>query len=326
MKNKQTGISLIVLMITILVMTILAAAVILNVGNNNSISNANKLKFQQDLSTMQDEVNKYTSEKQVENLGQYSEESFESDEMVKLFPSTKNYKDIVKVVKGKIVLTDAATDNEVAWALELGIEKEGTQITGDLYTDVSIGDYVAYPVSYSNITLDGQTETKTGWRVIVKDDNTKTLKLISAGVPQSIYLYGVDGTRSNVFNSLINKYLDSNYATNVGCLSLNEMKQFIEINYKKYSVEIENTYVSTSDPYYDLLVTSVGYWFKDNVNETGAKYRYFVNNNASLGSIYLAWEDQDKDGATYGIRPVVTLQQGLRTTGKTEKGVWTIVK
>ena len=58
MKNKK-GISLIVLIITIVVIVILATAIIVNIAKTNIIENSNEAVVKQDFKTMQEELDMY---------------------------------------------------------------------------------------------------------------------------------------------------------------------------------------------------------------------------------------------------------------------------
>ena len=122
--KEKSGISLIVLVITIIVIVILAVAVILTISNNNPIENANKATFQNDLKTMQEDVNMYALSEYADNKGEgYGNLDFFGESMVKEFPSTSNYKDKVKIIRGEVVLLgDAVSEKEKEWASELGIQ------------------------------------------------------------------------------------------------------------------------------------------------------------------------------------------------------------
>ena len=121
MKKQKKGISLIVLIITIVVIIILATAVILIMTNNNPIENARKAVFQNDLQAIQEKVNTYYQSKYVESEGEYESESFTGDSMVAKFPNTEKYKDKIEIIKGEVILTNKATEEEILWAEEIGI-------------------------------------------------------------------------------------------------------------------------------------------------------------------------------------------------------------
>lgn len=129
-ENKQ-GISLIVLVITIIVIVIIAVAVILTLAKNNPIENAKKAVFQNDLKTIQEEVSMYDSNEYLEALlagNTYTKVTTSGEEMVSLFPNTKNYKNKIKVVRGEIKLIENATEQEKLWASEIGIESQITDV------------------------------------------------------------------------------------------------------------------------------------------------------------------------------------------------------
>ena len=68
MKNGKKGISLLVLIITIIVMIILASAVILSITGNNPISKANETKVKTDLTALKDEYNNFYSSALFDNV------------------------------------------------------------------------------------------------------------------------------------------------------------------------------------------------------------------------------------------------------------------
>ena len=123
--NKRYGISLIVLVITIIVIVILAVAVILTIANNNPIENANKATFQNDLKTIQEDVRMYDITKYSDETiagREYSGITTNGENMVNLFPSSKNYKDKIDIIKGEVKVTSNVTEQEKIWANEIGIE------------------------------------------------------------------------------------------------------------------------------------------------------------------------------------------------------------
>ena len=197
MKNKGTsekrGISLIVLVITIIVIIILAVAVILSIANNNPIENAKEARFRNDMKVIEEELNLYIAKKYADDLGNSTEVvNLDGENMVKALPSTKDYKDKVKIVGGNLELTGSASEEEREWAEKIGIEV-GEEIekitfskkeTGDLALKSEVtasngenfyvigGDTVGTEISNStkdilllakyNLTSDGSSQDKTG--------------------------------------------------------------------------------------------------------------------------------------------------------------------
>ena len=119
--THKRGISLIVLIVTIIVIIILAAAVILAISNNNPIGSAKEATFKEDVRGMQDELSLYLSKKYTKDLMNFNKEeiNLESDKMVEELPSTKKYKDKVKVEKGELVWIGNTDTEEYEWFKEL---------------------------------------------------------------------------------------------------------------------------------------------------------------------------------------------------------------
>ena len=66
MKKEKGGISLIVLVVTIVVITILSATIILSVTNTNIIQNSKKAAFQNDIANFKEELAQYKHNKTVD--------------------------------------------------------------------------------------------------------------------------------------------------------------------------------------------------------------------------------------------------------------------
>ncbi len=120
-KKSQKGISLIVLVITIIVIVILAVAVILTIANNNPIENAQKATFQNDLKTIQEEVNTYLLSQYASANGNIEKVSFTLDEMEDNFKSSSKYIGEVFVQDSKLVYF-GNDFNKRQWAKEIGIK------------------------------------------------------------------------------------------------------------------------------------------------------------------------------------------------------------
>ena len=322
-KNKK-GISLIVLVITIIVIIILAVAVILTMANNNPIENANKASFQNDLKAMEEEVNLYESEQYAEaNIegNVYTPTTVEGESMVDMFPSTSGYEYKVKVENGELVIIETGlSEKEKEWASEIGFTIGSVSNLADLYTSVNIGDYVNYPVEYTNAYPEDVTYN--GWRVVSKSDNV--VRLISAGVPDKKLVHGLDGYSNSSLGDF-STYVDSNYATSAESISLKVLKEYMP---DMDDSRLITAYGTIPEEYRDLLSCSVPVWLLDTDIDTNWRMRGYISKDATIETCLLAEGrlGDSPQGATYGIRPVVTLQQGLKTTGKDESGAWAIVK
>ncbi len=92
---KQNGVSMIVLLITIVVMIILATISILTISNQDTITKAKEVKIKEDISTFKTDFNSYIDEKKFEaiSVGQYYDE--ENDEGLKDVRGYSNLKAII---------------------------------------------------------------------------------------------------------------------------------------------------------------------------------------------------------------------------------------
>ena len=177
--NDKKGISLIVLVITIIVIIILAVAVILSIANNNPIENAKEARFKSDIKTIEEDLNMYTLKKYADGKIKGIEEvNLSEDVMVSALPSTKNYKDKVKIVGGNLELTSSASDKEKKWAKDLGVAEEKILKLGDYFEYegepfyIIGGDEVGKELTDAtqdilllakyNLTSDGSSQDKTG--------------------------------------------------------------------------------------------------------------------------------------------------------------------
>ncbi len=126
MQNKK-GVSLIVLIITILVMIIIAGVVIVNLQDKNSIIEAEKVALQGDIAKAQEalEVNFKTKEMKDSNFDKYTVNASTEAQMKmyikKASPEIIKY---LEIQKGELVLRkiyDSSTDPYVLWIKELDI-------------------------------------------------------------------------------------------------------------------------------------------------------------------------------------------------------------
>ena len=186
--THKNGISLIVLIVTIIVIIILAAVVILTISKNNPVSSAKEATFKEDMASIQDELSMYLSKKYTDNPTSFNKSSvnLSGDTMVTELPSTKNYKDKVSVVKGKLVwAVETKNSTEYKWFSEVtdgstaksesvrdewkdkiaeeadgvpipkGFEyKEGTKDTGLVIQDSKGNEFVWVPTTESTYVKD----------------------------------------------------------------------------------------------------------------------------------------------------------------------------
>ena len=129
-KMNKNGISLIVLVITIIVMIIIAGAIILSLSNGNVISKAKEAKFSSDAKTYSSELTLAISEQYISNSSfnpaEFSALAWDGGATitgtVKQYISSMNVKDANKYVISEGKLKYIGTDvYETRWAKTLGL-------------------------------------------------------------------------------------------------------------------------------------------------------------------------------------------------------------
>ena len=143
-KSKK-GISLIVLLITIIVMLILASAVVLYSLNNRSVDNANKVKIKSDIAAILDDYNNYNYKTLLSNAStaegfdktllsadsedvSYNGETLKGKKISDILPSIKGteYEEKVYIKEGIIYIDGKDySEEEIGWMIEQGINVLG---------------------------------------------------------------------------------------------------------------------------------------------------------------------------------------------------------
>lgn len=301
--NKHKGISLIVLIITIVVVIILATAIIMSLDGDDPIDAAERAVEANDIAVIKEAVGianaQYRLSDRSKTKQQYIEDYLNEQNLV--------IPDGYVIENGKLVTMDKSEQLEKPVAL---------------YDIANIGDYVDYPVPYTNVTIDGKKEIKTGWRVIAKYSNN--VYITSAGLPESVNLSGLTGydNANNLLNKNMHTYINPSYALSSRSIKLSDIEDIVELVYGYPHLD---TPVSNTIALYDLIILRAPYWFNDKEVDTGQKFVDFSNPSGLLDGMQLAFEGDDVSSATYGARPVIQLKINLLTNGKNKKGAWILV-
>ena len=144
--SDKKGISLIVLVITIIVIIILAVAVILSIANNNPIESAKEARFKNDMKNIEEELSLYIAKSYADSQGaSMGVSNLEGDGMVSVLPTTKNYKEKVKIKDGKLcAIKNKINKEEKKWINDLKI---------DMPPDIYVLENGKYGVSIVNNVL-----------------------------------------------------------------------------------------------------------------------------------------------------------------------------
>ena len=159
-RNDKTAISLIVLVITILVLSILAATVIISLNNTNIMGQASETVFKQDMANYKETYEMYVTNKLAKNATfdrSTLNITYEDEEFEEIFGSVPDkYKEGLKVVNGKLVYeTEDETEKAVVKELNMKAVKliSKTETTSDGKSPY-IGYYVKIGEEYGVIFAD----------------------------------------------------------------------------------------------------------------------------------------------------------------------------
>ncbi len=214
MKKRNNGISLLVLIITIIVMVILASAIILSITGNNPISRANETKVKTDLTALKDEYNNFYSSALFDNVsntkGYYTDKmnitkegniiykgkvvnEGENNSLASIMPSIvgTEYEGKVFVADGKIYIDNRdnfLSEEQQEWAKEVGINvlNEGEVLvlsTEEVSLKISQKERIyatVMPDTDSQVEFDIDEPTKA--RQLTSETNTVDIQGISDGV------------------------------------------------------------------------------------------------------------------------------------------------
>ena len=225
-KNKS-GITLIALVVTIIVLLILAGISIqMLTGDNGIINNAQEASIKTESAKVDEEVKLAVTTLNMEitqnkvKQSSYNPANFIDTNTDGTITVAKSCKEILEAE-----LTDSNYEITKAGSTGLSIKYESSTVTkeytvkivgelatlkdtsddGDVvdYTALTVGDYISnYPVYYNNVsTFNGsytpRDEYANNWRVLSTDGGT--VKLVSAGVPLTFYHpYETNGVAASV--------------------------------------------------------------------------------------------------------------------------------
>ena len=179
MKEKQ-GISLIVLVITIIVMTILAGAIILTLNNSGLIERASNAVEETNLATVKELTQMAWAEAYAS--GERTEEGLKAA-VDKALEDNK-----VDTIKYEIEVTTSGVTVELKGETKVKWVQEGLTVTNGSVT-LEIGDTIAYDETAGG-TITGLTATD--WKVLGASDEGELLILSSKYIETDIALGGIE--------------------------------------------------------------------------------------------------------------------------------------
>ncbi|MDD2376395.1 MAG: hypothetical protein PHD15_03830 [Clostridia bacterium] len=214
-KYNKKGISLILIIITMLVMLILASAIIMLFSDNNPIKQALKLSFKNDLTNFTNELNTYNYNQIMDGPKGYTPLKLQADEnsvtydgiedtnktinnIITLLGSMSKYDGLFEVSEGKLVYKGTDTTQQ-EWAEEIGLEviiqgEPQVTIIAISETAVEQGIDIVYTIEFSSNA--GLSDINLTDKVQVVRDDEKVLTVQPDFVIGTVSGTELDYTRS----------------------------------------------------------------------------------------------------------------------------------
>ena len=282
--------------------------------------------------------------------------------------STDKEATVGSYMQGDAIPADASLGTEESITL-YAIYGNNLDTFPDLVDVVEIGDYVNYPVFYDNV-INFVDSTRiyseclvnlNGWRVLSKNEVTGEIKLVSAGIPLSLYKNNTEATCS----SIISEMASTSTFLNIGFSASQADGKFIRNGFAIYDSLIEaftNKYTKINSGIPEVRsimkedADSIYQYFGETTNVIGngvavndLKYKELLAipaiTDGNYGHYWLANGAQDNsrlwllfgspiDGEAgrvgvghyreNGVRPVVTLKPNIKSVGRDINGAWDI--
>ena len=245
--NNKRGISLIVLVITIIVMIILATAIILSLSSNGIIGKANEATNSTDMANLKESATIIASEydlaiKTGTTIEQTAEQYVKEKLAVQDF--TQEQLDMLKVTdKGKVIIGSGP------YAENKGV-KLGEYVDYIITEPITSTTYKVYDSTTNSESTSEYFTTQTGdnalkWRYMGMDDNGNALLVADRPLDSTIHLYGVEGYLQAV--DKLNGVCEELYSTDKGIarsINLDDVNRVLGVeNLEKYFVNSEGTWV-----------------------------------------------------------------------------------
>ncbi len=190
--NKQRGISLIVLVITIIVMITLAGVIMLSLNESGIIGKTEKAVFMNDLKAMETELSLYLSNQLLKDTN-FDKNTLNKvgNEVLDIFPNmSKNYIGKVEIYNGKLIFSNGK-NNENEWAEELGYKIDKLLEAKEVLT---VENTIASKIN--DIKIYGKTE-QAGEATV-----TNPVEINSVGQNKKVSLYVTENLIKNGFGEL----------------------------------------------------------------------------------------------------------------------------
>ena len=265
--TQKKGVSLIILIVTIIGIIILAAAVILTLSKNNPVESAREATFKEDIRSFQNELALSISKDYTIKSGK-RDEKFNAqnfDEIKEYIPSfTKGYEGKIIIKNDELMYKDIVTEKESEWFEDIGVKlngktaldiaKEPKKYYGQKVTNYESNGVSDWKIFYSDekniylitseyVDVDKLPATSSGAKP-QKGDSTYSKAAVYGSDVQANYSSGSDSITDERIKSLNNDYFNekkytssyNNIKSVAYMLDIEIWKTFAEGNGAEYAI------------------------------------------------------------------------------------------
>ena len=271
MKTKKQGISLIVLVITIIVMIILAGSIILTLNNSGIINRANEAVDTSNLATIKTEVELKQAEYILENNKQDLETWL--NEQV-------NYKGYyIKVYEGGAYIIKEGTlvDKYYKGQIEIGDYVDYNAGEGSITLNQYVGDEELNNMTAEQVTVSSTSSMK--WRVLGAEGDK--IKLISEQIvnPDDKAGFSLYGTYSylkgvEILDNACSVFGKGKYAISARSITADDVNEITGFDKTKYATDIFKKVMGIPHVVGVLYGTKINYSGETNTIINGKSYMF----------------------------------------------------
>ena len=346
-REKNNGITLIALVITIIVLLILAGVTIATLtGENGILTRASEASKQTEIAQVKEMAQTDILAKQTENEGNVSKEEF-VEILNKYFNDVPTANDLPEDLSTLILTT-----KEEYGSHDINVSEIWNEIFYTTIESLKAGDKVYYNTGISSVGDHGVIECIVLYDTEYNETNGTNygVQIISADVVDTVTLGDSDFNISresynNALKTLYNKaqeYLNPTYASGARCVGSkpdepdwDTEEMFVADSSYTYMNNYNNTFKVSDENYntdwtqmgnitnVDIKIASDIYWLAsrntNSYSNISNGYMHDVNTSGNLNSHGLFFIRSSGSlnaySYSYGFRPVFTLKSGLKITG-----------
>lgn len=316
--RNVSGITLIVLVITIISLLILAG-ISISILSQSFIERAELASTEMSDASIKEKMQLICGQQQIDDYSNLDNSNLKTE--IENISGVKDVR-IEEIAENSTYIE--FNYNEVKHAFDLSYNQiEETDLL--LKGNVNIGDYIDYPVSYIDAYSQENISSENGWRVIddgVMEGTTGHVRIISTKIPVK-FNYNVSSYENvdEVIEDLLNNFETTNFFSRVG----NSPKRVQGSIFKDLEGKIANKVttvtledINKANSVNDLFeVTRIGshYWIASKAQDNDVDMYTMTEEGIKLDSA-------PEGGLKLGIRPVIVLNDNIK--GKKENEIWNI--